>query len=136
MFHSGLILLEDILTENGGFKSVEEIIALLKFRNSKISAIFNYAKLHQAIPKIWLAQISNDKKRDVSRLTIPKLKVGETVKGLSDITSRYCYNHLIQQEGVIARFCFFWENNLKMNTKRKICFERNSLQVLKQIERI
>lgn len=128
-FQSGIVRLEDILTINGKFKSLEEIISLLRSRKSKRCAIFDYLKLRQAIPRIWLAHIPNDRNQEILQLTIPKLMIGKTVKELQDVTSKYFYNNLIQQEGGNTRCCFFWENITKLNITWKRCFERNMVLV-------
>ena len=128
-FCSGIVRLEDILTVNGSFKSPEEITYLLKFRNSKRRAIFDYFKLRQAIPKIWFEQMSKERNQEISQLTIPNIKIGTIVRGLQDITSKCFYNNLIQQEGGNTRCCFFWENLTQLNITWKRCFERNLVLV-------
>ena len=124
-FHSGIVRLEDILTEDGSFKSLEEIISILKFRNSKRCAIFEYTKLRQSIPRVWLAQISNNRKQETSQLTVPSMIIGKVTKRLQNVTSKYFYNNLIQQEGTNTRCCFYWEDITKLNITWKRCFERN-----------
>ena len=123
-FESGIIRLEDILL-NGRFKKVEDIVSILKFRNSKRCAIFYYAKLRQAIPKIWLTQISNKSKEDPLPLHTPTIRAGKSVIALSKITSKYFYNHFIEQEGATTRCCFYWEDKLRVTLPWSACFKRN-----------
>ena len=127
-FQSGIIRLEDIMI-NGRFKTVEEIISVLQFRHSKRCAIFDYAKLRQAIPKIWSTQILIHREHDILPLTVPKMKVGKLDKNICDVTSKYFYNVLLQQEGNNSRCCFFWENLIEVNIPWKKCFERNLVRI-------
>ena len=128
-FESGIIRLEDILLGKS-FKTVEEIRSVLKTKNIKRCVIFHYSKLRQAIPKIWLTQIS-ETNRDHNTLpvAVPHIETQKGVKRLCDVTSRYFYNQLIKMEGIHTRCCLYWENKIGINIAWENCFARNLVKV-------
>ena len=111
---------------------------MLKFSASKGRAIFDYAKLRKAIPKIWLTQLSNDGEKHVLPLAIPKMYLGKSVRRLNDISSKYFYQLMLEEQSN-ARCCFFWESMVGNDVSWKSCFERNLVRVkenkLREFER-
>ena len=126
-FRCGIIYLHDLF-ENGNFLSVHRILSRLETRRGKQTALFDYAKLRKAIPKVWINSLSgNDAlpEHHNTCLAIPKLILGKALVPISEISSRRFYNLIIFKDTFTNKCCLFWRERLETDIDWPSDFNRN-----------
>ena len=88
-------------------------------KKTKGTLIFDYAKLRDAIPKVWMENL-----KDSNSLLIPTITVGQKEKHIQLLSSK-CFYSILINEKYFAEGPQYWTNILNSDTNWKVVFQRN-----------
>ena len=130
-YDSGILYLGDLFMD-GGFRSIEYIKSQLRSKRRKCNAVFDYARLRQAIPRVWVNRIKEENvqytKQD-NALEVPSLLVGNKVKHVTNMSSKGFYQLIPSKNVLTNTCCLYWEDKLNADIDWPLVFRRNLAQV-------
>ena len=98
---------------------VKKLIEKMHGKRAKATVIFYYAKLRDAIPKVWLKQLKED-----SILIISPVFVGQKEKPIQYLSCKNFYS-ILSQEGNLVDGPLYWPNLIDSNVSWNNVYQRN-----------
>ena len=126
-YNAGILFLTDLI-ENGLFKRTEQIFLMLRTKKSKANLIFDYMKLQQAIPKVWIHQITNMNAEYPlnKKMELPCIIVNKKEKQIHELSSKSFYRLIMFCNRIpyTNMHCLFWETNVSIDITWSSVFKR------------
>ena len=116
-FNCGTVYLKDLF-EDGLFLSINKIFLRLETRKGKQNLVFDYTKLKNAIPKIWLKALTRENVKPIYQnlnLKIPHFIFGKVSVLISDMKSKRFYNLISCRQTFTNRCCLYWEHFVQID---------------------
>ena len=99
---------------------VKKLIENMHGKRAKATVIFYYARLRDAIPKVWVKHLKED-----SSLIIPPVFVGQKEKPIQYLLCKNLYSILSQEGNLLVEGLPYWANLIDSNINWSIVFTRN-----------
>ena len=126
-FEAGILFLKDVVGKKC-LISVQGISEKLKSVKGKSNLMFDYMKLKNALPTVWLNQVSevNETSKGCQSLQIPHLIIRNKKKSVSELSSKCFYRlTLLNCRPMYTNYCcLFWENRFKVDIAWSHVFKR------------
>ena len=119
--------LKDICN-NGTFISTTKLKDSIEQKNAKAHALFDYSKLRNAIPKVWINNL-----HEGNVLSIPTINTGRKEKDLKCLSSKVFY-HILTTNEIAHESPPYWENIINIFVDWKQMFKRNLRDIKKKIK--
>ena len=98
---------------------VKKLIENMHGKRAKATVIFDYARLRDAIPKVWVKHLKDD-----SSLIIPPVFVGQSEKPIQYLSCKNFYS-ILSQEGNLVEGPSYWANLIDSNVNWSNVYKRN-----------
>ena len=98
---------------------VKKLIENMHGKRAKATVIFDYARLRDAIPKVWVKHLKDD-----SSLIIPPVFVGQSEKPIQYLSCKNFYS-ILSQEGNLVEGPSYWANLIDSNVNWNNVYKRN-----------
>ena len=130
-YDSGLVYLGDLFMGDG-FRSTEHIKSQVRSKQRKCNAIFDYARLKQAIPRVWINSVKEkcmQYTRPENELKVPYLFVANKVIHVTNMSSNRLYKLIPSRTVLTNTCCLYWEQKLNVDIDWSTVFKRNLVQI-------
>ena len=134
-FESGIFCLKDIM-ENNRLMTMTRISCKLKPHKRKSNLMFDYAKLKQALPKVWINQTINNNTQifpemQSHELQIPTIFIRKKNKAIYDLSSKDFYSLIILtcKSQFTNPCCLFWDNKVNNEIVWSKVFKRYLIHI-------
>ena len=114
-----------------GFRSIEYIKSQVRSKQRKCNAVFDYASLKRAIPRVWVNSVKEFMQctRQENELKVPYLFVANKVIHVTDISSNRLYKLIPPRTVLTNTCCLYWEEKLNVDIDWSTVFKRNLAQI-------
>ena len=130
-YDSDIIYSGDVFTQDG-FRTIEYIKSQVRSKLRKCNAVFDYAKIKQAIPLVWANSVKEEfvqYTRKDNELKVPHLLIGKKVKHVTDMDSKQFYGIIPSKNNLTNTCCLYWEGKLNIDIDWSTVFMRNLVNI-------